>query len=231
MARMFNTSLGKKYWMASTGAFLMVFVVLHLLGNLQIFLGPEWMNGYAEHLEDLPLLLWPARALLAGALLAHMFLGLWLGVENARARPKRYAVRATVQASHASRGMVFLGLAVFFFIVFHLLHFTFGVVNPSIAELKDGTGREDVYSMVVLAFQDPKILAVYLVAIFFLAAHLCHGAYSFPQSLGLLKESHLPKIKRLAFLFATLVFLGYSSIGVASYAGWLKPLQKAAHGA
>ncbi len=228
---MFNTSLGKKYWMAVTGAFLMFFVVAHLLGNLQIFLGPDWMNGYAEHLEELPFLLWPMRVLLAGALILHMTLGLWLGVENARSRPKRYAVNAAVQASLVSRMMVFLGLAIFCFIVFHLLHFTFDVIDPSITEFKDAKGRDDVYSMVILAFQDPKILAVYVMAIFFLSAHLRHGGYSFLQSLGLLKESHLPKAKLIALFFALFVFLGYSSIAVASYAGYLKPLSGALHAA
>ena len=226
---MFNSSLGKKYWMAVTGAFLMFFVVAHLLGNLQMFLGPDWMNGYAKHLEELPLILWPMRILLAAALLFHMTLGIWLGVENVRSRPMRYAVHGTVQASLVSRMMVFLGLAIFCFIVFHLLHFTLDVIDPSITEFKDTKGRQDVYSMVILAFQDPKILAVYVTAIFFLSAHLRHGGYSFLQSLGLLKESHLPKAKRMALFFAILIFLGYNSIAVASYAGYLKPLSGAAH--
>ena len=228
---MFNTSLGKKYWMAVTGAFLMFFVVAHLLGNLQIFLGPEWMNGYAEHLEELPFLLWPMRVLLAGALLFHIVIGIWLGVENARAKPNRYAVNATVQTSLPSRMMVFLGLAIFCFILFHLLHFTFGTLNPSIAELKDAKGRHDVYSMVILAFQDRMIAGVYLAAMFFLSAHLRHGGYSFLQSLGLLPQSCIRKAKAGALLFAALIFLGYGSIAVSSYAGWLKPLQGAAHGA
>ncbi len=228
---MFKSSLGKKYWMAVTGCFLMLFVVAHLLGNLQIFLGPEWMNAYALHLEELPLLLWPARAMLAVTLLVHMAIGLWLGVENARSRPQRYAVGATVQASLTSRMMVFLGLAIFCFIVFHLLHFTFGTVNPSISGLTDAKGRHDVYSMVVLAFQDPATAGVYILAMFFLAAHLRHGAYSFLQSLGLLPEHCVGKAKHFALLFAVLIFLGYSSIAVSSYAGWLKPLQGATHGA
>jgi len=228
---MFNSSLGKKYWMAVTGAFLMFFVVAHLLGNLQMFLGPDWMNGYAEHLEESPLLLWPMRVLLGCALVLHMVLGLWLGVENARSRPKRYAVNATVQASLTSRMMVFLGLAIFCFIIFHLLHFTFDLVNPAITDYKDAKGRNDVYSMVVLAFQDPRIVGIYLVAIFFLSAHLRHGGYSFLQSLGLLRESQLPKAKVFALLFAILIFLGYGSIAVASYTGYLKPLNGGIHGA
>ncbi len=227
---MFTSSLGKKYWMAVTGLFLTLFVIAHLLGNLQIFLGPEWMNAYAEHLVELPLLLWPARVILAITLVVHMAIGLWLGVENARSRPQKYAVDATVQAALTSRMMVFLGLAIFSFIIFHLLHFTFGVIDPSIAELKDAKGRRDVYSMIILAFQDPAICAAYLIALFFLAAHLRHGAYSFLQSLGLLRQDCIHKARRFALLFAVLIFVGYGSIAVSSYAGWLKPLQGAAHG-
>ena len=228
---MFKTSLGKKYWMALTGCLLMGFVVAHLLGNLQIFLGPDWLNEYAEHLEELPLLLWPARALLASALAVHMTLGILLAVENRRARPVRYAVGATVQASLPSRAMVFLGIAIFTFIVYHLLHFTFGVVDPSIAEMSDAKGRHDVYSMVILGFQNGPVAAVYLIAMFFLAAHLSHGAWSFLQTLGVLREAGIARAKRSALVFSMLVFIGYGSIAVASYAGWLKPLQGAVHGA
>lgn len=227
---MFKSSLGKKYWMAVTGLFLMVFVVAHLLGNLQIFLGPEWMNAYARHLIELPLLLWPARAGLLLTLLVHMTLGIWLAVENRRARPVRYAVNRVVQAGVASRSMVFLGLSVFSFVVFHLLHFTFGVVNPSIFNLTDEKGRHDVYSMVVLGFRDRKVALVYLTAMFFLAAHLRHGAYSFLQSLGLLRESGLKKARVFALLFALFVFFGYGSIAVSCHLGWLEPLQGASHG-
>ena len=231
MAGMFKSSLGKKYWMAVTGCFLMLFVVAHLLGNLQIFLGPDWLNAYAEHLEELPLLLWPARALLGVILLVHMFLGIWLAVENRRARTQGYAVQKTVKATVSSRAMVFLGLAIFCFIVFHLLHFTLDAVDPSIYGLVDAKGRDDVYSMVVLAFQDPLMVGVYVVALFFLSAHLRHGSYSFLQSLGLLQETQVCAARRWALVFASLIFLSYSAIPLACYAGWLRPLQGAAHGA
>ena len=211
--------------MALTGAFLMLFVLAHLLGNLQIFLGSEWLNAYAEHLDDLPFLLWPMRALLLTALLTHMLTGLWLAVENRRARPVRYAVGATVQASLPSRLMVFLGLSLFCFIVYHLLHFTFGTIDPRIFSLTDAKGRHDVYSMVILGFQDNAATAVYTLAMFFLGAHLRHGAWSFLQTIGWLTESSLPKARRLALVFALLVFIGYASIPVASRAGWLRPSQ------
>ena len=219
------SSLGKKYCMAVTGVLLMLFVIAHLAGNLQIFIGAEWLNAYAEHLEELPLLLWSSRVILSLALLVHMGTGLWLAVDNRRARPVRYASQRAVEVGVAPRAMVFLGLAIFCFIIFHLLHFTFGTVDPRISEFVDPKGRHDVYSMVVLGFRDPTVVLAYLAAMFFLAAHLSHGAWSFLQSLGFLKERAVPKAKIAARVFAVLIFLGYSSIAVASYAGWLKPLQ------
>ena len=224
---MFGSSLGKKYWMAITGIFLMLFVIAHLLGNLQIFLGAEWMNAYAEHLEELPILLWGARLVLGVSLLVHMVTGIWLAIENRRARPARYAVYNTVRATVASRTMVPLGLSVFCFIIFHLMHFTFGSVDPTIAELVDAKGRHDVYSMVILGFQNKTIASVYLLAMFFLAAHLRHGVYSFLQTLGLLKEPCVRGAKRFALIFSILIFAGYVSIVAASLGGWLQPLQHA----
>ena len=220
------SSLNKKFVMAVTGMFLMAFVMAHLLGNLQIFLGPEWMNGYAEHLQELPLLLWPARVFLLLTLCVHMTTGIVLAVQNRAARPVRYAKSATLQASPASRTMVFSGLAIFFFVVFHLLHFTFGQIQPEIFPLVDAKGRHDVYSMVILGFRDPWIVSCYLLAMFFLTAHLSHGASSFLQSLGLLSESALPKAKKAGWGLAILVFIGYTSIPLAVLLGWLSPLQE-----
>jgi succinate dehydrogenase / fumarate reductase cytochrome b subunit len=219
------TSLNKKFLMALTGVFLLVFVVGHLLGNLLIFLGADWMNGYAEHLKELPLLLWPVRVVLLLALCVHMATGITLALENRAARPVPYAKSATVQASIMSRTMVFLGLAVFFFIVFHLLHFTFGAIQPQFSHLTDAKGRDDVYSMVILSFQNGPISGAYFLAMFFLAAHLSHGASSFLQTLGLLNETSLPKAKLFAYFFACVIFTGYVSIPAGALLGWLSPLQ------
>lgn len=210
--------------MAVTGIFLLVFVVAHLLGNLQIFLGPDWMNGYSKHLEELPLALWPARVFLLVTLCVHMGTGIALAFQNRAARPVLYARSGTVQASAASRTMVFSGLAIFFFVIFHLLHFTFDAVQPQFTHFTDAKGRQDVYSMVILSFQNGPIAATYLLAMLFLMAHLSHGAASFLQTLGLLRESSLPKAKIFARLFALAVFVGYTSIPASAYVGWLKPL-------
>ncbi len=219
------SSLSKKYVMALTGLMLFGFVVAHLLGNLTIFLGADWLNGYAEHLEELPIVLWPARVILLSALITHMAIAVRLTVENRKARPIGYAKGATVQASLASRTMLLSGLAIFFFIIFHLLHFTFGKIHPEFCHYLTAEGHEDVYSMVILSFRDKWIALSYITALFFLSLHLSHGLSSFPQSLGLLSEKNLPCARKFAKVAALLIFLAYISIPVCSWVGWLKPLQ------
>lgn len=219
------SSLSKKYVMALTGLMLFGFVVAHLLGNLTIFLGADWLNSYAKHLMELPALLWPARVILLATLITHMGIAIRLAAENRKARPIGYAKGATVQASLASRTMLLSGLAIFFFIIFHLLHFTFGQIYPEFYRFVTADGHHDVYSMVIMGFRDKWISLSYIVAIFFLALHLSHGLYSFPQSLGLLSEKNLPCARKFAKCGALFIFLGYISIPVCAWVGWLKPLQ------
>ena len=196
----------------------MIFVVAHLLGNLQIFLGASWLNDYSEHLLSLPLLLWPARIALLGALLTHIVLTLGLAVENRKARPVRYIKEGTVQASLVSRRMVLTGIGLSLFIVYHLMHFTWRTAHPQFADL-------DVTSMVVLSFKTPAISAVYITAMLILCAHLRHGSYSFLQSLGWTPPGGEKTARVAGGVFAGLIFIGYVSIPVASLLGWLKPLQ------
>ena len=201
--------------MAVTGLVLLGFVIAHMLGNLQIFLGQEWLNGYAKHLQDLPFLLWPARFFLLGTLMIHMVLALQLAIENKKARPVPYVFKDTVQASYASRTMVISGVLIFLFIVYHLLHFTFGKTNPAFFHLVDAKGRHDVYSMVILSYQNYFVSGVYILAMFVLYLHLSHGAPSFLQSLGLTNEKTLQKIERLGNSLAWIIFVGNSSIPIA----------------
>ena len=220
-----KSSLGKKVVMAVTGLMLLLFVIAHLAGNLQIFLGADWLNGYSEHLEEIPLLLWPARVILLTALVLHIFTAVWLTLENRKARPIPYAAQDTVQASLASRTMIFTGSAVFLFIIYHLLHFTWGITNPEFSGLTDPQGREDVYSMVILSFQNPVISGVYILALFILSMHLGHGSWSFLQTLGLTRESMLKKMRKAGTVLGWLIFLGFASIPAASFLGILQPLQ------
>src|SRR5260370_39052816 len=181
-----HSSVGRKMIVAVTGVILILFVIGHLLGNLQIFLGPEWINAYSQHLRDLGPLLWLIRAFLLVSVLLHIYFTIQLAIENRRARPEQYRERNYVKASWASRHMVVSGLVVLACIVFHLLHFTARKFNPQFPLLKlDPLNRYDVYSMMVYGFQNVYVSSFYMVVLFLLTLHLTHGSSSFFQSLGL----------------------------------------------
>jgi len=211
---------------ALTGVILMLFVVGHLLGNLQIFLGPRWINDYAQHLRDLGPLLWLVRIILLIAVLVHIYFTVSLALENRRARPKGYQERDYVKASYASRHMVVSGVVVLVFIVFHLLHFTGRRFNPRFPLLKnDPLNHYDVYSMMVYGFRNVYVSSFYIIGLFLLTLHLTHGASSFFQSLGLNDKKLTPQLALGARVFAWVLFLGYTAIPVAVLTGLIQPAQ------
>jgi len=178
----YRSSIGKKMIVALTGVILMLFVIGHLLGNLQIFLGPRWVNDYAQHLRDLGPLLWLIRISLLTAVFLHIYFTVSLVLDNRRARPQRYRKPEYIKASYASRHMVVSGLVVLVFIVFHLLHFTGRKFNARFPMLKnDPLNHYDVYSMMVYGFQNIYVSAFYIISLFLLTLHLTHGASSFFQ--------------------------------------------------
>jgi succinate dehydrogenase cytochrome b subunit len=222
----YRSSVGKKMIVAVTGIILMLFVIGHLLGNLQIFLGPAWINGYSQHLRDLGPILWFIRVFLFCAVVIHISVTIQLAIANRRARPAPYTEKQNVKASFASRHMVMSGLIVLAFIIFHIAHFTVRVTDPRFALLKpDPLGHYDVYSMVVYGFQNYFVSGFYIFALFLLALHLSHGASSFFQTLGLNDKKLLPRMEIGARIFAWALFLGYISIPVTIMLGLIQPAQ------
>jgi succinate dehydrogenase / fumarate reductase cytochrome b subunit len=212
---------------ALTGVILMLFVVGHLLGNLQIFLGPRWVNDYAQHLRDLGPLLWLVRFVLLVSVLLHIYFTILLAIENRRARPLPYVKKENVKASFASRHMVVSGVVVLAFIIFHLLHFTGRNFDPHFPLLKnDPLNHYDVYSMMVYGFQNVYVSAFYIIGLFLLTLHLTHGASSFFQSLGLNDKKLTPQLAFAARIFAWLLFIGYTAIPVAVLLGLIQPAQQ-----
>jgi succinate dehydrogenase cytochrome b subunit len=208
---------------AVSGVILILFVIGHLLGNLQIFLGPAWINGYAQHLRDLGPLLWMIRAFLLAVVLVHIYYTIQLVLENRRARPERYRRKDVVKATFASRTMVMSGLVLLAFIIYHLLQFTVRVTDPRFSVLpKDSLGHYDVYSMMVLGFSSPLVSGFYILAMFLLALHLSHGSSSFFQSLGVNNHRLAPPLELGGKIFAWLLFFGYSSIPTAVLLGLVK---------
>ena len=222
----YRSSVGRKVIVAVTGIILILFVIGHLLGNLQIFLGPDWINGYSQHLRDLGPLLWAVRAFLLIAVILHIYFTILLALENRRARPEAYVRKQNVKATFASRSMVLSGLIVLAFIIYHLAHFTVRVTDPRFALLKhDPLNRYDVYSMMVYGFQNYYVSGFYILGLFLLALHLSHGSSSFFQSLGINNQRLAPRLALGGRIFAWLLFAGYTSIPVAILLGLIKPAQ------
>jgi len=212
---------------AVTGVILILFVIGHLVGNLQIFLGPEWINAYSQHLRDLGPLLWLIRIFLLVSVILHIYFTILLAIENRRARPEAYIDRQYVKASWASRHMVVSGLVVLAFIIFHLLHFTGRKFNPQFPLLKlDPLNRYDVCSMMVYGFQNVYVSSFYIVGLFLLTLHLTHGSSSFFQSLGLNNQRLVPGLAIGGRIFDWLLFIGYISIPIAVLLGFIKPAQQ-----
>jgi succinate dehydrogenase / fumarate reductase, cytochrome b subunit len=223
IAAFHRSSVGRKMIVAVTGVILIVFVIGHLLGNLQIFLGPGWINGYAEHLRELGVLLWIIRAGLLIVVILHIYYTIRLAIENRRARPEHYKRKHAVKATLASRSMVLSGLIVLAFIIYHILQFTIRATDPRFNAMPlDPLNHYDVYSMMVLAFSNPLVSAFYILSMFLLALHLSHGSSSFFQSLGLNNQKLAPRLASAGRILAWLLFFGYSSIPVAVLLGWVK---------
>lgn len=222
MCRFFKSSLAMKFIMALTGIALIGFVIAHLLGNLQIFLGAEKLNHYGQTLVDLGGLLWIARISILVIFILHIYLGFRLKIMNKMARPESYANENTIQASLSSRSMIFTGLMILFFVIYHLLHYTFCKMNPEFLALTDDKGQHDIYRMLILGFSNKYVSATYIAAILMLATHLHHGASSMFQSLGLSNAQYKKYTRCVGPVLSIIVFVGYVSIPVAIILGILK---------
>jgi succinate dehydrogenase / fumarate reductase cytochrome b subunit len=218
----FGSSIGLKAVMGVTGAILVAFVVGHMLGNLQIFLGPDALNHYGQLLRTLPELLWAVRAVLVLAVVLHAAVAVRLTLENRAARGARYGKSRTIAVGIPARTLAWSGAAVGAFVAYHLMHFTFRTTHPEFAHLVDAQGRHDVYSMVVLGFSDPAISSMYVVAQGLLAMHLAHGASSFLQTLGLASPRWQGLASRLGPSLAWIILIGNASIPVAVLLGFLR---------
>jgi succinate dehydrogenase / fumarate reductase cytochrome b subunit len=218
----FSSSTGKKFLMAVSGAALFAFIVGHLFGNLQIFLGPEALNRYSAFLKSTGELLWIARIGLIIMVAIHIWTATSLTLENRAARPVAYANKDYIEASYASRTMHISGIIIFVYIVYHLMHFTFLTIHPEFSHFTDAQGRHDVYRMVVMSFEQPAIAVFYIVANLLLGMHLSHGIYSMFQSLGFVGEKPRPKLQAAACVMGYGIFLGYASIPLSVLLGVVK---------
>jgi succinate dehydrogenase / fumarate reductase cytochrome b subunit len=210
-----RSSLGRKYLMAATGVILFGFVLGHMAGNLQIFLGRDKINEYAEFLEHTPALLWGTRLTLLVAFAVHLWAAISLTRASLVARPIAYARDLESSATtFAARTMRWTGPLVLLFLLYHLAHLTLGVTGPEPV-------HEDVYANIVNGFRIPIISAVYLAAQVMLALHLYHGLWSLFQTVGLAHPKYNGIRRPFAGLFATVIFIGNCSIPVSILLGFI----------
>lgn len=218
-----NSSIGAKAVMAVTGVLLVLFVLGHMVGNLQVFSGPEKLNTYAALLQGLGGGLWIIRIVLLVVLVAHVRSAMLVVQRTRAARPVQYQARQDLVTSFAARTMLATGLIVLLFVVYHILHLTTGTIDPAGAYGRlDAEGRHDVYAMVVAGFQHVPTTAVYVIAQLVLALHLSHGVSSLMQTLGLRNERNAAKVKLIGPLVSAIVLVGNLSIPLAILAGIVK---------
>jgi succinate dehydrogenase / fumarate reductase cytochrome b subunit len=211
-----NSTLGKKVVMAVTGLIMIGFVIVHMLGNLQAFLGAEKLNSYGAilhgPLHEVLLLL---RLVLGLSLILHVVAAVQLTRIDRAARPVGYAKQVPQAATAASRTLRWGGVLLLVFIVYHLLHFTVGSVHPDFIE-------GDAYHNLVVGLRPPLVALFYLLAMAGLGLHLYHGAWSSFRSLGAARPGPHPLHRPVARVIAIVVWLGFSVMPVAVVMGWLK---------
>jgi succinate dehydrogenase / fumarate reductase cytochrome b subunit len=222
LVRLLGSSIGRKLVTAATGVLLIAFLLGHMYGNMKVFQGPEALNAYAAWLQGHPLL-WGFRAGLLTLFVVHIYVTLTLARDNRAARPARYERYRPHASSFASRYMALSGLVVLSFLIYHLLHFTFGVVDFEHTRLLDAQQRLDVYSSVVRTFQNPWIAGSYVVAMALLGFHLWHGTASAFQTFGARHESYETLIRIVTAVLVAALVVGNSSIPVLIYAGRVGP--------
>ncbi|MDD3802609.1 MAG: succinate dehydrogenase cytochrome b subunit [Desulfuromonas thiophila] len=223
--QMLQSSVGRKLVMAVTGFVLVSFVIVHLLGNSSVFVGADGLNAYAEHLHALGPLVWVFRLVMLAVFALHIAIGIQLTLENRAARPIDYNQKKNLRTSFGAETMIFTGLAILAFVVYHLFHFTMHVTNPEISASAlpaDALGRADVFSMVVLSFQKFFISLVYVGAMVTVLLHLSHGIQSLFQTLGCLTANTLPVMEKIGRAAAIVIFVGFISIPVSILLGLIK---------
>lgn len=207
-----NSSVGKKLVMAVTGSFLIIFLIVHLVGNITLFFGPDAFNGYVSALDVVKPLIRVVELVLLAAFILHIYDGIVLWLENRGARPINYKVNASSENStFTSRWMFWLGSVIFIFLVLHLATFfwRFNFYDPS------GLANNHLYFKIVVDFfQIWWYVALYVVAVIALGFHLHHGFQSAFQTFGWNHKKYFPLIKKVGTLYAIIMAVGFASMPI-----------------
>jgi succinate dehydrogenase / fumarate reductase cytochrome b subunit len=208
LGALWHSHVGRKALMAVTGLVLFVYVLVHMLANLQAFEGPGPLDRYGAQLRVFPVLLWTARGVLLAAALVHVLAGLELWAERRQARPVEYRTYTPSGSTPAARTMIWSGLLVLGFLAYHLLDLTFGVANP---DFRPG----QILHNVVVSFGRSSAVVLYVAAVVGLGFHLWHGLFASFSSLGLSTRAFSPGLRKLAAGFGTIIAVGFSAVPLA----------------
>jgi succinate dehydrogenase / fumarate reductase cytochrome b subunit len=207
-----GSSIGKKIIMAVTGSFLIIFLIIHLIGNLTLFLGPEAFNSYVSTLDVVKPLIRVVELVLLATFILHIFNGLRLWIENKKANPQKYAINVGSDNSTVfSRTMFLTGSIVFIFLVLHLATFfyRFNFYDP------EGFANQHQYFEIVVSFLTmPWYSILYIVAVLLLGFHLNHGFQSAFQSFGWTHKKYTPIVEKLGTLYAIIMAVGFASMPI-----------------
>jgi succinate dehydrogenase / fumarate reductase cytochrome b subunit len=220
----YRSTIGKKIIMGVTGLIGIGFVILHMAGNLQIFLGAQKLNDYGAALHG-PLneITWLMRIVLIVSLILHVTMAVQLTQRSAAARPVGYQKKVPQVSTFASRMMFWGGLLLVVFIILHILHFTTETIDPAgWRGTEDIHGNRDVYGNVVASFRHWWVALFYIVAMAALGLHLFHGAWSSIRTLGYAKPSANPLHRKIALTIAVIVWAGFTIVPVAVISGLIR---------
>ncbi len=212
-----GSSIGRKVVMAVTGLILFGYVLGHMVGNLQVYLGPEALNHYGVLLRQLlhGAGLWIVRAVMLAAVSLHIWAATSLTLESRRARPEGYREQKWKESTYASRTMRWGGVILLLFVIYHLLHLTTGTVHPNFIE-------GDIYRNFVVGFQSVPVSLFYIFAMLALGLHLRHGVWSMFQTLGVSHPRYIRIAHAAAWIFAAVIVAGNISFPIAVLAGIVK---------
>lgn len=220
VSKTFNSSLGRKLIMALTGLFLILFLIGHVSGNSLLFKndGGEAFNQYATFMTTNPFIK-VLSYLTYISVLGHVIYSIIITSRNRKARPVPYAMRdAAANSSLSSRNMGILGTLILIFLVIHLQGFWYQMHWGNLPYVEyGGEQHKDLYSIVVFAFQELWIVALYVVSMVFLGFHLSHGFASAFQTLGLNHKKYTPVIKKLGLIFSIVVPAIFAAIPLYLY--------------
>jgi succinate dehydrogenase / fumarate reductase cytochrome b subunit len=221
---LWGSVIGKKVVMALTGAVLILFVIMHMVGNLKIFSGPEEINAYSRFLREVAYpelangqLLWIVRIVLLICAALHITAAAQLTIMNRQARPVGYEAKKDVETTWGALTMRWGGVLLAIFIVFHLFHFTGGMVGFQPGQFE----HLMVYQNVVAGFSNVPIAIFYIIAMFALCLHLDHGIWSMLQTLGFVNTDNTKSLRTVSRFIAFIIFAGFVSVPVSVLAGWV----------